>query len=145
MDWIQRLAVGVTRFRTSYRARPAGFFCFGVTITGADGFTPLFSSIQASSSDFLNRHRFPSLNAGMNPSDAYRYSVSPLIPRYSDACRISITSRGADHACAIGVYHSNSRNKRAKNGRARSNPAHSLYPHFLARSIEFLSYLPASN
>jgi len=73
----------------------ACFFCLGITAIGVGAFTPDFSSIQASSSDFLNRHRFPSLNAGMNPSDAYRYNVSPLMPRYSDACRISITSRTA--------------------------------------------------
>src|ERR1700738_3020738 len=67
-----------------YRARATGFFCLGITAIGVGAFTPDFSSIHASRSDFLNRHRFPSLNAGMNPSDAYRYNVSPLTPRYSD-------------------------------------------------------------
>src|SRR6267378_7090934 len=81
--------------QTVYRARATGFFCLGITAIGAGAFTPDFSSIHASSSDFLNRHRFPSLNAGTNPSDAYRYNVSPLMPRYSEACRISITSRTA--------------------------------------------------
>jgi hypothetical protein len=55
-----------------YRARATGFFCFGITTTGAVDLTPDFSSIHASSKAFLNRHLFPSLNAGMNPSDAYR-------------------------------------------------------------------------
>src|SRR6266511_260579 len=56
----------------------------------------LLLSIQRSRSAFLNFQRFPSLKAGILFSDRYLYSVSGLTPRYSDACRMFITSGDSD-------------------------------------------------
>ena len=57
----------------TYRAARTGFFCLAGTATGRPGApaTEDCRSIHASINDFLNRHRFPSLNAGINPSEAY--------------------------------------------------------------------------
>jgi len=110
-----------------YRARATGFFCFGITLIGVRTFTPDCSSIHASSSVFLNRHRLPSLNAGTTPSDAYRYNESPLMPRYSDACRISITSRTI--ACTATAITS-LRTATPDECRSRRTRHSSLYPLF---------------
>jgi hypothetical protein len=58
-----------TQSHTPYRALATGFF-FPGSATAPFGATPLFASIQLSSRLLRNRHRFPSLNAGTNPSDA---------------------------------------------------------------------------
>jgi len=59
-----------------------GFSSTAFPVTRAGMFPPeLCWSIQSFSRERLKRHRFPSLNAGTNPSDAYLYKVSALIPR----------------------------------------------------------------
>ena len=92
-----------TRGSPNYRARAAGFFCFGRMRFSAAGVAAvkLWRSIHSSSKERLKRHRFPSLNAGIKFSDAYLYRLSALIPRYSAACRISITSLACQRADAM--------------------------------------------
>ena len=69
-------------FRRAGRTLCTGF-ALGFSSSRAAGMFPpeLCWSIQSFSRERLKRHRFPSLNAGTNPSDAYLYSVSALIPR----------------------------------------------------------------
>jgi len=64
-------------------------------------------SIQSFSRERLKRHRFPSLNAGTNPSDAYLYNVSALMPevvrRLADVQHLALlcSSRLCLHRSAI--------------------------------------------
>src|ERR1039458_2321061 len=79
---------------------PAAFIAALIFFCACDSVSADFSSIHWSSFDFLNRQRFPSLNAGIFCSFTYLYKVSGLTPRYCEAWRMFITSRDSAIACS---------------------------------------------
>ena len=96
------------RLDEDQRTLPTGFFCFGLMFFSRawDWWRELCRSIQFSSNDRLKRQRLPSLNAGIKFSDEYLYRLSGLMPRYSAAWRMSMTSRTPQCAACVSAEES---------------------------------------